>query len=440
MVPATLSSLAKGIASTFVTNIGLALLGLGTGILAARLLGPGGRGELAAIQLLGTLLGSLAVLGLAESLAYHSAKDSARASNYIGSSIAISTVSAICFIAIGFVVMPLVLSNYSEGVILAARVYLLYILYSALVALPQNALRGTGRYIAWNTLRLLPVIMWFSIFVGSWLLGVVDAVQVAFAYLAALGLLLFPCSASIKKLIPGSYAPRANVSAALLRFGGVAMAASLPQLLRSRVDQIAIAAMLSPESLGLYVVAVGWAGIGSPLIGALTAVVLPSVASRTTEDERRRVFAKAARLSCLIAIVIASIAAALTPFLLTTLFGDSFQEAVRPSLVLIAAAVFTALNGVMQDGCNGLGQPILVLRAELIAAAVAVPTVIVLVQQYGLIGSAVASLVAALTVTIVLLFQTKFALRIDFRRMLVPSIGELRHLAATTLSGFRRSL
>src|SRR5713101_4590346 len=55
------------------TNGLSAVLGITTGMLAARLLGPQGRGELAAIQTWPSFIATLAMLGLPEALVYYSA-------------------------------------------------------------------------------------------------------------------------------------------------------------------------------------------------------------------------------------------------------------------------------------------------------------------------------------------------------------------------------
>ena len=55
---------------TFLANIALYVLAAATGPLAARLLGPDGRGALAAIQLWPGAIATVAMLGLPDSIAY----------------------------------------------------------------------------------------------------------------------------------------------------------------------------------------------------------------------------------------------------------------------------------------------------------------------------------------------------------------------------------
>ena len=49
----------------------------------------------------------------------------------------------------------------------------------------------------------------------------------------------------------------------------------LPQTLNLRLDQMLMTAALEPALLGLYVVAVAWSGILSPLVSAVGRVVPP---------------------------------------------------------------------------------------------------------------------------------------------------------------------
>jgi len=64
-----------GAALTAAANLAIAVLSIVTGVVSARLLGPHGRGELAAIQTTPGFLASLAMLGMPEALTYFSAQE-----------------------------------------------------------------------------------------------------------------------------------------------------------------------------------------------------------------------------------------------------------------------------------------------------------------------------------------------------------------------------
>jgi O-antigen/teichoic acid export membrane protein len=79
--------LAANTVITATVNLVLAVLGMMSGVLAARLLGPHGRGELAAIQTWPGVIGTLAMLGMPEAIVYYSARDERGAGRYLGSAV-----------------------------------------------------------------------------------------------------------------------------------------------------------------------------------------------------------------------------------------------------------------------------------------------------------------------------------------------------------------
>src|SRR5262245_42439300 len=119
---------------TIGANASMALIGLLTGVLAARLLGPEGRGQLAAIQIWPTFIATIAMLGLPESLVFYSAKKPAEAGRYLGSAVVMSVVSSAVFGFAGYLLLPALMSKQPVAVVSAARQYLWIIPIFALVA------------------------------------------------------------------------------------------------------------------------------------------------------------------------------------------------------------------------------------------------------------------------------------------------------------------
>src|SRR5437899_3096533 len=103
----------RPLTQTVATNIGMALVNAAPGIIAARILGPQGRGALAAIQTWPSFLGSLAMLGMPEALVYFTAKDDKRGGRHLGSAMALALTALVVMMAIGWVAMPLLLSAQS---------------------------------------------------------------------------------------------------------------------------------------------------------------------------------------------------------------------------------------------------------------------------------------------------------------------------------------
>src|SRR4051794_34904218 len=114
--PSTIVSVAQ----TAITNGLLGALGIVTGVIAARWLGPQGRGELAAIQLWPSLFASLAMLGLPDAVIYFSARHPSQSRRFLVTAGLLAFVVAPVFAAVGFVLMPNLLAAQSPRIIHAA--------------------------------------------------------------------------------------------------------------------------------------------------------------------------------------------------------------------------------------------------------------------------------------------------------------------------------
>src|SRR5664280_3616409 len=96
----------RALRSTFATNAALAVLAVATGVLAARLLGPSGEGELTAIQTWPLLLGALAMLGLDSALVYFISRQPERGKQLTSTAVLIALLSSFAVGAVAWVAMP----------------------------------------------------------------------------------------------------------------------------------------------------------------------------------------------------------------------------------------------------------------------------------------------------------------------------------------------
>jgi O-antigen/teichoic acid export membrane protein len=294
-------------------NILLAILALVTGILAARLLGPGGRGELVAIQTWPTVIATLGMLGTGESLVYYTAQEAQRAGSYLGSALTLSLLSSAPFALTAYFAMPLLLRAQPAPVMAAARTYLLIIPIFALFLLPSNSLRGRNDFVAWNMLRTMPQVIWLVILVVARLGTRHDPGLLSKTFLIALGATSLPIALIIKRRISGPFLPRKQDFGPLLRYGLPCMMSTLPLVLNLRLDQMLMAVFLPPMALGLYVVAVAWSGAINPLIQAVALALFPEVASRESDRERTRVFIEGNQIAFTLALVTGTLLMLATP-------------------------------------------------------------------------------------------------------------------------------
>jgi O-antigen/teichoic acid export membrane protein len=361
------------------------VIGTVTGIIAARSLGPSGRGELAAIIVPLSLLPYPLSFGLTTF-----ASRSAAAGRDLG--LVLGTAGALAFVIGCAAVAPcLVLATVlAEG---SRGVYTVLVIGFSLlpISLVANVLAdvGLGRQ-AWNRVtiqRLIPMLTVLLGYVLLLLFGVFTPASAGAVVLASGFLSAIPFLPIASRARPLRFSPA--VAREALRFGTRAMPITLSQLLNHRLDQLLMVPLVSRRQLGLYAVAVTISGIAGMLASAMHTVLYPKVAAG--EDIsiagalRRGLFAVAC-LSLLLAVV--------SPIFLPVAFGRAFGDAVPMALILLVAAVplagVTILSAVFTAGRRIL----LAGMSEIVSLGVTVIGLLLLLPSLGGIGAAIVSLVA----------------------------------------------
>ena len=422
----TTSRFGTHVGITMGTNVALMLLGLATSTLAARLLGPTGRGELAAIQIWPTAIASIAMLGMPEALVYFSGRFPTQAGRYLSSSIALILLACPLFITIGYWAMPVLLSAQADWIVHAARWYLLLIIpIFAFVGMAFHPLRGRSDFAVWNILRLGLPIGWLIILLIATIFRLPSPALLAAAYLGILFLYAFPGFYVVTRRIPGPFRPDPSKWGSLFRYGLPCMFTTMPQLLNLRLDQMLMATLLPSRSLGLYVVAVGWSNGLRPLFSALGAVLFPKVASISDESARKEALTQGSRLGIMAAVALAMPMIVVTPLFVPLLFGRNFAAAVPAAVLLVAASAILGFNMVLEEGLRGLGYPKSVMWAEIVGVIVTGVLLALLLRSLGIMGAAIASLSAYLMVAVSLLIQAVRLTGLPLRHFLCPVPQEI---------------
>ena len=252
-----------------------------------------------------------------------------------------------------------------------------------------------------------------------------SAQEAAFAYLWLMGLLIFPIAYIVSRRIPGPYRMDCKLWTPMLQFGLPSVAASFPVILNLRLDQFLMAAFLSPQVLGLYVVAVAWAGAVSPLLSAIDIIVFPRVASQTIPEERIRILIQGVHLAVLVGVGVAVILLIITPFALPLIFGDDFKQAISSAFILIVAGVIASINSVLENGARGLGKPSVVLVSESFGLVVTILALALLLRPFGILGASLSSLLGYSGTLFVLLIQVGRISELRLKAILLPERSDV---------------
>jgi len=380
------------VAVTLGTNLVLAALNAGTGIILAHLLGPEGRGSLQAVQLWGLFLGLVAALGVPEAVTYFSAKNRSEAGTISVTAMVLGLASSVVFMALGWVLVPVLLGGQDQTVKQQAQWFLLIVPVYVVMWMAAATLRGMSSFGRWNLVRISPSFLWLVVVAGAWLSGHFTVAVLAGGMVVAFTVQMAVNVAVVIRSTSGPYRVQTDRWRPMLRFGLPTVMGSVPQTLNLQLDQFLLVAFVPTEQLGLYVVAVAWAGALAPALHALGAVLFPRVASEASELERLRIATKGFRLSLVVSLASVATLLVLTVPVLPLVFGTQFQPAVPAALILVVAAGVRAVSNTLQEGFRGLGRPAEVLWSELVGLFATGVLLAAMLPTLGILGAALASL------------------------------------------------
>jgi O-antigen/teichoic acid export membrane protein len=370
----------------------VAAAGLG-GIIVARALGPEMRGDYAAVTAWFGVVLIIGSMGQPAALCFHVAHDPGNARGYVATSRAMMLVTGTTALTGGILLAPL-LARGDVGLTVAYRIVfgasiMAFVGASYTFSLQARNLRW------WNEVRVSQPVLSLALLIVLWRLRLLTLtaalVVLALTMLAQLGWAYWRCRSA--GLAPGR--AQARLVRPLAGYGMAQIAALTPATLNARLDQLVLSQAVPPAVLGQYAIAVSCTLLPIPLVSAIGNVAFPRLASRSHVDRR------AHRMQWLGILGSACAAAAalvpldlVAPWLIPRVFGPGYAEVVPLLWILTPAGVFLACNQVTGDVLRGRKRPLLVARAEGLAAVFTVALLVALLPVVGVYGAAIASTVA----------------------------------------------
>jgi O-antigen/teichoic acid export membrane protein len=394
-----------------------------TGLLTAALLGPQGRGELAALLVAPQLLAGLSTLGLHGSLIYNVKADPEHEREYITINLLLTFCAGLVAMAVGWLLEPIWLAKYDSNIVELGRAFLFVTPLISASSTFTAVLEARGRFVAANQSQYLQSLCTLIVLGILVLLKHLTPATAAAAYLwpAALafiylGLLVGYRSASAVRL-------RSQQVGRLLHYGVRIYGDDVLATVSPYLDQIVIAAMLPPAALGVYVVGLSLSRLLNVLPASATTVLFPSLAARPTVAISETV-AAAVRVLGTINAATAVCIGLLGPHLLSLLYGAKFAAASGPLSILLIAGVCSNVVQLLFQLYVGSGRPGMVTIIQTLGFGVSLGSMLLLVPAYGTVGAALALLLAALARLALVLLGMPLTLGVRVPR-LVPSLSDL---------------
>ena len=391
-------------------------LGLLTGPLVARALGPDGRGQLAAIASTVLFVGAIADVGLST----YTTREAARGrplGELLGSVGPIVLVVNLVIAAAAPFVAALVAGG-REVVFLFVLLNLLLAPLSSLFLLLNGINWAQQRWTVWTIVRAIPLVGGALVTVTLYLIGelTVVAASVSAIALALVGFL------PLLTVLRGGIGPvvfRWEIAREGLSFGVRSWLFGLAALSNGRLDQLLMTRLVSTAQLGFYAVAVNVTVLQGAIRAGIDSAIFPRIASGESALTARacRITLALSALVCL-ALVPAMIV------LLPLLFGEDFAPAVPMAQLLLVASIPQAGTAVLASGLTAAGAPGVAARGEILSLALTVPGLLLLLGPLDATGAALVSLAAYACSFAYLLRRAPPVLGGGWRDYLVPAYGD----------------
>lgn len=356
-------SIIRRLSGTAAGAVAQLALGLAASIIAARYLGPQGRGELAALLLLPQTLQAFVLLGMSYAITYFTAQQPAQAGRWLGTATLAVLITSLAVAIPLHYLTPYLLNQHTPTIIHTAQsTGWLLCLIIAVSGLGLSTFLGLKHYTAYNLLRLLPTIAYLASILT--LIIHPSATSTIWVYLLILTVIITPIQ-FIACWPFRPFTPSLPLLTRMAPYAGWSLAVMVPQILAQRLDQFAVLHQLPSAQLGYYSVALGMGQMLMALQTSAGAILLPYLADGDlAHTAKHALFARLLRLTIALSAVMVAGALLILPTLLPLMFGTSFTPAILPAMVLVVGAGITGLNVALSDGFRGLGWARLPLWAE----------------------------------------------------------------------------
>lgn len=409
-------SLVRVLLYTGLTNAVLPLTSLATAPILARELGAHGRGEMASVVAPMFVLIALASMSLPEAGAYAVAKMREQPRRVLRTAGRLTLAYGVVAAVLVWLVAPTFLRNAPHLVpLLRAVVILLPV--SMWLLLVRGVLVGMREHGVVAVERVLTPVLRLVTFVALLLTGTLTVTTAVWAHMlcSAAGGAFLAVALLRRRVADTGVTPAAHLGRHLASYGLRGWGAVVGNLVVWRLDQVVMVALVTPEQLGYYVVAVSFAEISGMVVNSVRNVLFTESAHR----DDRELIARAGRLMVVMVVAAAAVGVLLAEPVMMLLFGADFGPSVRLAQVLVLASIPFCVDQVIAAGIYAEGHPGKRSISQITSAAVTVGLLLLLAPRMGAMGAAVATLSAYCVACLISLATYRRITGLPVRRMLV---------------------
>jgi O-antigen/teichoic acid export membrane protein len=411
------------------------IFGMGaiTGVIAARSLGPSARGMLTISTIAPMYIGLFGIIGLDEATVYLTGRsnDTRERATILWTGLALSLVAGIAAAAVSLTLQLSLYWSRVQGV--DRTVFVIFALYPIIYCpafIGLSSIRGYGRYHLWNVLRTIPSAGYL---IGLTVLcftarGLTIDGAMACQGASLIAMLFLAAGWAISSHRPGF---SRGVAKALVGFGWRNHLITVQNLSNQRLDQLVLPLMVASSQVGMYSIAVTYAGAALSM-GTGPSLQVFSHLSRDASFSTEQ-FRALLRKMLIALLVVCAATWIVAPFIIPLVFGRSFSGATLPAIILVAGGPLLAVDALLAAIWKAAGVPIEAAKREGIGLLATIALLYPAIRLWGINGAAAVSVVSY-AIAVILLWKSRPVDAFISARSHVPTDPDLAQAEAADLA------
>ena len=391
-----MKTFAKNITTTFLTQIVILLIGIGTSVVLARSLGPEGKGLYTLAILLPTLVITITNLGIAPATTYFTAKGGYDPKSIFTNNTFISLLIGGLSVIVGYLIISFFGDSLLPGLPKSiALLGLLLIPFRLVGENIKNILLGLQKIALVNLINLSRFVIIFILISTTLLVLDKGLVETIIALIISWVLITALTFSTVLKSLKGfSHKLDPGYLKSTTTYGLKAHLGNILGFLNYRLDLFLVNILINPLAVGLYSISVGIAEQLWLLSKASSEILLPKIASEKNEDKRRQLTPIISRNVLWITLTGGVILFFAIEGIIDFLYSKEFSSAVVPLQILLIGIVARSSSRVLANDIAARGMPEKNSILSLFALIINITLNLIWIPKFGIAGAAWATTVS----------------------------------------------
>lgn len=392
--------LRRSIVSVLGSQVVVLALGVANTILATRVLGPAGRGQVVLALNIAAVVQVLCSFGLPSAVNYFVARDRGSPEaiqRAMGALCRLTPAMLSCWLVAYVVVYvarawPVFGGLSLPTLLLSASLALLILVQNVQISLLASLHDFPSRNLLWTGMPAIVVVA----LVTNFLVGARLTPELVLGFNVVAGAVTGLVGTWVLRKrhgVTGRRLADAQFTREFGRYGMRFYIGMLAQILNYRLDSFVVNAFLGSAALGLYATGVSVAELLLTIPMAVNTVTYPTIAS-LRGAARERLALLSTGLTLYIVSGTAVVLGVLVEWLIPLAFGPAFRGSIVPARWLLPGMVSLAVVRVLTNAAAGSGHPEVYTRTTLAGVLLTIPLDLVLIPRMGVLGAALASSLA----------------------------------------------